>query len=104
MKDDLFFGVGVLLSRYPSSRDQIEAVAKHTRVFFTENNLFRDPDSVMARTINDDFEMYISDLNELGENVVKRGWYKYLRRFGRDAAADPGDLRVLQKALNSLKS
>lgn len=104
MKDDLFFGVGVLVKSYPSQRDQIEAVAKHARMFFTLNNLFKDPDSVMARAIDDDFEMYLSDLTDVGESIVRKCWYKYLRRFGRDTAADPTDVRILEKALINLRS
>ncbi|GAA3075540.1 hypothetical protein GCM10010520_23310 [Rhizobium viscosum] len=79
-------------------------IGEALRSFLVEHNLLLDASEVVRRPGGMDIELYLEDLNQDGLDVMKIGFHNYLKRFERDVAADPFDVRILSRALAKVRS
>ena len=99
MKSDVIYGVGFLVDGGVDTYERISNLAKAAHEFFLANDLYKDPAVMARKEVNHDFEIYLSDFNELGRKLIQKGWFNYMARFERNRYADPFDTRVLMKYL-----
>ncbi len=72
--------------------------------FFQDNKLTRRELCANAPDISADFCLYLRDITPEGLEFYRTGHMKWLKRFERNMHADPSDVRVMEKALDQMRS
>jgi hypothetical protein len=72
--------------------------------FIQDHGLTRRVLCATAPDIPDDFSVYLRDITPEGLEFYRTGYMKWLKRFERNMHADPSDVRVMEKALDQMRT
>jgi hypothetical protein len=72
--------------------------------FIQDHGLTRRVLCEFAPDIPEDFCVHLRDITPEGLEFYRTGYMKWLKRFERNMHADPSDVRVMEKALDQMRS
>lgn len=85
-----------------SRKSRLEEIGQVIK-FIQDHGLTRRTLCETAPDIPEDFFVYLRDITPECLDFYRTGYMKWLRKFERDAHADPSDVRIMEKALAEMR-